>query len=545
MWNWDSEMHASGIDISSGSNLNMGYEVTDKVCENGFGKKTAIIWRGKTGMEQRLTYEYLADESSRFAAFLKHMGISRGERVFTYSDRTPEHYISILGILKAGAVAGALFSSFGQDAARDRLSSSGAAAVIVQAPLLGNLLKVIHELPSLRKIIVVGDAASCEAASSAESVSTALIPFEQYKSFDSCFPVEKTSPEDAALIHFTSGTTGKPKGAVHAHAALLGHYATSKHVLDLKKDDIYWCTADLAWVTGMSYGILGPLSNAVTQVSVEGNLTPRMIFETIEKYKVTVLYTAPTLLRMMMREKDGTIAAYDFTSLRHIASVGEALNPEANRWAQAHMGQPVHDTWFQTETGCIIIANVPGEEVVLGSMGKPIPPVYAEILGEDFKPLPAGSIGILALRPGWPSMFRGYWKASDSYEAKFKNGWYLTGDKAVKDENGRFRFVARDDDVINTAGHLVSPFEVESALIEHPLVAETAVIGLPDVLLAEKIKAFVVLKNGVEPSGQLKIQLRAHVRRMLSPFAVPQEIDFVSELPKTSTGKIMRRELKR
>jgi len=562
-WNWGSEAKELGISILPESILNIGYEVSDRICEKGHGEHVAIIWRGKSGEEKKLTYNYLASESSRFATFLKYLGVSKGDRVFTYSDRIPQHYIAIIGAVKAGAVLGPLFSSFGKEAIKDRLYTAGASVLIVQQDLLGNVLEVSPSLPELKTVIVIKEGGSGKTGKSPETEDSSvqletvtnasgavkgcpctLIDFNCYKDFPSEFAFEKTSPDAPALMHFTSGTTGKPKGALHVHAALLGHFATTRHVLGLNRDDIYWCTADTAWVTGMSYGVFGPLSNAATQISIEGNLTSRIIFDTIQRYCVTVMYTAPTLLRMLMREKDETIRAYNLSSLKHIASVGEALNPEIIKWSREKLGLPVHDTWFQTETGCIMIANTNETDIRPGSMGKPIPPIEADVLDENFTPVLPGQVGRLAIKPPWPSMFSTYWNNHEAYTAKFKNGWYITGDNARKDADGYFWFVARDDDVINTAGHLISPFEVESALLSHPAVAETAVIGLPDPLIAEKIKAFIVIKDGTEPSGRLKLDLRSHVREMVSPYAVPQDIEFVETLPKTKTGKIMRRLLK-
>lgn len=542
-WNWESEALELGINLRNSSFFNIGYEISDKICDKGYGNRTAIIWRSKSGDEKKLTYKFLAQESSRFAGFLKSLGILKGDRVFTYSDRTPEHYISILGILKAGGLICPLFSSFGQDAIKERLGTAGASAIIVHKQLLSNVLDVCDSLTELKAIVIIGETENEDTLASL-SAGASLSAFDEYKNFPDDFPCEITSPEDPAIIHFTSGTTGKPKGAVHTHSALLGHYATTKHVLDLKQDDIYWCTADTAWVTGMSYGVFGPLSNASTQVSVEGNLTPRIIFDTIEKYNITLLYTAPTLLKMLMREKDETIKSFDLSSLRHIASVGEALNPEIIKWSTDKLKIPVYDTWFQTETGCIIIANTKISEIKQGSMGKPIPPVTAEILDKQLNPVPPGSSGHLALKPGWPSMFKTYWNSPEAYSSKFKNGWYLTGDNAKKDSDGYFWFIGRDDDVINTAGHLISPFEVESSIMSHQTVLEVAVISLPDPYIAEKIKAFVVVKDGVECSGRLKLDIRSHVRKLLTPYAVPQEIEFVDSLPKTRSGKILRRMLK-
>lgn len=538
MWDWESESRELGISTRPSDTLNIGVEITDRVCEKGFGNKTAVLCRGKDGRETRLTYVYLSKESTLFASYLKGLGVSKGDRVFLCLDRMPELYISIIGIFKAGAILGPVFSSFGQEALKDRLEDSEASTIIIQSFMLEKVLEIRYKLPKLKNIIIIKD-------NNADSINKdGVVDFDDYKKINNNNCIVKTYSNDPAIIHYTSGTTGKPKGALHAHSALLAHFATSRHVLGFNKEDIYLCTADPAWVTGMTYGIIGPFSNAVTQISIEGNLRPQTIFEAIQKYNVTVLYTAPTLLRMMMQEKEETIKAYNFSSLRIIASVGEALNPEIIKWAQKYIGIPVYDTWFQTETGSIMIANTFGVDIKPGSMGKTVTPVSAAILDDNFETLTRGNIGHLALKPDWPSMFRDYWGRKDIYEGKFKNGWYLTGDTARMDEEGYFWFIGRDDDVINTAGHLVSPFEVESALIEHPLVSEAAAIGIPDNMLGEKIKAFIVLKPGRESSGRIKVELRSHVRNQVSPFAVPQEIEVVDAIPRTRSGKLMRRLLR-
>jgi len=538
MWNWNDVVRDLGLDLSPKRKLNIGYEITDKKCNEGLGDKTAILCKRTSGIDVHLTYKYLAEESSKFAAFLKKLNISKGDRVFLYSDKTPELYVSIIGIFKAGAVLGPLFSSFGPTAILDRLYDSNASTVIVQESLLKNLLAVRGNLHGLKNIIVIINNTGYSLPQDG------IYDFNAYKLLNSTDFCESTYADDPAIIHYTSGTTGKPKGALHVHSAMIGHYATAKHVLTLKEEDTYWCTADIAWVTGMSYGVIGSLSNGVTQISAESNLNTHSIMETIQKYGVTVLYTAPTLLRMMMREKPDNIKHYNVTSLRHIASVGEALNPEIIKWSQNYFGLPVYDTWFQTETGCIIVANTPEITIKPGSMGKPIPPVEVEILNNLLEPATVGSVGYMAIKPPWPSMFKIYWERQDVYDDKFKNGWYLTGDKAKKDEEGYFWFVGRDDDIINTAGHLVSPFEVESALVENPAIYEAAVIGVPDSMLGEKIKAFIVLKQEVASLGQFKVDLRSYIRNMISPFAVPQEIEVIDSLPKTNSGKIIRRLLK-
>jgi len=356
--------------------------------------------------------------------------------------------------------------------------------------------------------------------------------------------IEQTGLEDPAIMHYTSGTTGKPKGAVHVHQAVWGHYATGKFVLDLHHEDVYWCTADPGWVTGTSYGMFAPFTNGVTSIIYEGGFSASKWYETIQKYRVTVWYTAPTAIRLLMKAGDQVPARYDLSSLRYTMSVGEPLNPEAVVWGERVIGLPFHDNWWQTETGSIMIANYPTMPIKPGSMGKPMLGIDAGIIDEDGNELPPGQEGDLAVRPGWPSMFRTYWQDDERYDSRFRNGWYLSGDRAHRDEDGYFWFIGRADDVINTAGHLVGPFEVESALIEHPAVAEAGVIGKPDPVAMEIVKAFVALKDGFEANDQLRRELLGFARDKLGPGVAPREIDFIASLPKTRSGKIMRRLLK-
>ena len=343
-------------------------------------------------------------------------------------------------------------------------------------------------------------------------------------------------------MHFTSGTTGLPKGAAHVHEAVTGHYATGKYVMDLQPDDIYWCTADPGWVTGTSYGMFAPWSNGVTQVIYEGGFGASKWFEIIQRHKVTVWYTAPTAIRMLMKAGTAIPQRFDTSSLRYAMSVGEPLNPEGVVWGHEAFGLPFHDNWWQTETGAIMIANYPSMPIRPGSMGRPFPGIEAAIIDDEFnevtEPMREGQ---LALRRPWPSMFRTYWKDEERYHSRFKGEWYITGDRAKRDADGYFWFVGRDDDVINTAGHLVGPFEVESALIEHPAVAEAGVIGKPDPVAMEIVKAFVSLKDGFEPTEELRRELMGHARQRLGPGVAPREIDFLPTLPKTRSGKIMRR----
>ena len=439
-----------------------------------------------------------------------------------------------------GAIAGPLFSAFGPDPVKDRLQDSGAKALIVTPDLRGRVSGILGDLPDLKHMIVVN-----KNNRSSEPLAPGDISYEEeMASASSDFDIVPTTEEDFSIMHYTSGTTGKPKGAVHAHMAALQHMATGRWALDLHDDDIYWCTADPGWVTGTSYGMSAPWTNGITQVIYEGGFRASAWYQVIQKYGVTVWYTAPTAIRMLMKAGDDIPKRYDLSSLRYMCSVGEPLNPEAIMWGLKVLDLPFHDNWWQTETGAILIANYPSMDIRPGSMGRPIPGVEAAIVDDSGNKVEPGEEGDLCVRPGWPSMFRTYWRNQEMYDSKFKNGWYVTGDRARMDEDGYFWFVGRTDDVINTAGHLVGPFEVESALIEHPAVAEAGVIGKPDPVAMEVVKAFVSLHEGNQPSDELRNDIMRFVRQKLAAAVAPREIEFLDSLPKTRSGKIMRRLLK-
>ncbi len=522
-----------------GGGLNIAHECIDRHDRTERRDKVALRWEGKNGQVETYTFHELKELSDRFAQVLRGLGVRRGDRVFVFLDRVPELYVAVFGILKAGGVVGPLFSAFGPDAIRDRLADSAAVLLVTSPALVDRVEQVRAELPALRHIMLVdrGDAGRTRR-------SEYLSYDAQMKAAVGPFFTEPTGPEDWSIMHYTSGTTGKPKGAAHVHQAILGHYMTARYVLDLHDDDIYWCTADPGWVTGTSYGMFGPWSNGVTSVVTEAGFNPDRWYATIQKYRVTMWYTAPTALRMLMKAGTEVPAKYDLSSLRYICSVGEPLNPEAIIWGLPVFNQPIHDNWWQTETGCIQIANYPGMAVKPGSMGRPIPGTEAAVVNDKGAVLPPGEEGNLVLKPGWPSMFRTYWNKKDLYDSRFQHGWYFSGDRARMDDEGYFWFVGRSDDVINTAGHLVGPFEVESALIEHPAVAEAGVIGKPDQERMEIVKAFISLKNGFAPSEQLKTEIKEFVRTRLAAHAYPREIEFLPTLPKTRSGKIMRRLLK-
>ena len=529
-----------------GGGLNIAYEAVDRHACGPRRNRGALRWIDRHDEVFQLTYGELAELSSRFAGVLRELGVRRGEHVFTLLGRVPDLYVAVLGGLKAGCVLCPLFSAFGPEPVRQRLAL-GEAAVLVTTPELyrRKVSAIAGSVPSLRHVLLTG--------AQAEPGTRALAPALADASPD--FEICPTFPDDPALLHFTSGTTGTPKGALHVHDAVLAHHVTAGFALDLKPDDVFWCTADPGWVTGTSYGVIAPLSHGATLVSDEGDFDARRWYSVLASQRVTVWYTAPTALRMLMRQRRDLPAEYDLSALRFVASVGEALNPEAVVWGQETLGLPVHDNWWQTETGAIMIGNFAAEEVRPGSMGRPLPGIEAGLLkrGEDGRALVvdgrvteltgAGQAGELALRPGWPSMFRAYWHDPDRYAQAFAGGWYLSGDIARRDDDGYYWFVGRADDVIKSAGHLVGPFEVESALMAHPAVAEAGVIGTPDPVAGELVKAFVSLRDGRAPSEDLRLELLAFGRRALGAVA-PKEIEFEQHLPHTRSGKVMRRLLK-
>ncbi len=518
---------------------NIGYFCCDRICEMGLGSKLALMWEGYDGGVKKYTFDDVRVFSNGFAKFFQDCGLRKGDRVCIFMDRIPELYISFLGILKMGAIVQPLYSAFGEEALRTRLLDAGTAAILTTKKHLGKIRRIKNNLPSLSKVIVVdADASQLEK----EEIAFSMECMPRVGSFD-IVPVDGETP---SVLHYTSGTTGKPKGALHVHSSLIAQYMTTKWVLDLRPDDIYWCTADPGWVTGTSYGIIGPWVNAVTQVVLDAGFGAAKWYEFIQKYKVTVWYSAPTAIRLLMKDGVEVVRKYDHSSLRHLCSVGEPLNAEAVLWSEKAFGRPFHDTYWQTETGSIVISNYPGMKIKPGSMGKPFPGIEAQIIHpKTFVPIQkAGSVGLIGLKPGWPSMMREYWNNEQTYNEKFKNGWYICGDRASMDSDGYFWFVGRDDDVINTAGHLVGPFEIESALLEHPSVAESAAVGKPDPINMEVVKAFVALKSGFQPDGDLELSIMNFIRKKLSPLAMPQEIEFVASLPKTRSGKIMRRLLR-
>lgn len=537
--NFDWKISEDELGYKPGDVINIGWYCSDRICQMGKGDKLALKWEGLGGKEKNYTYNDIRQLSNTIGVFLRKLGVQPEERVCLFLDRIPELYIGFIGILKTGAIAQPLFSAFGEESLHVRMESSSATAIITQKKHLGKVRKIVADLPHLRYVIVVDDNAKSPLQD--KEVAFNMDEADRVDSFE----VYPTLAESPSVLHYTSGTTGMPKGVKHVHYSLISQYLTTKWVLDLKDDDIYWCTADPGWVTGTSYGIIGAWASGVTQCVNDIGFSAEAWYKFIEKHRISVWYSAPTAIRSLMKAGDEIIKQFDLSCLRHLASVGEPLNAEAVIWAEKVFGLPFHDSYWQTETGSIMISNYPGMKIKAGSMGKPFPGITATILNADtYEEVPIGKAGLIGFKPGWPAMMRTYWNNEEIYKAKFKNGWYIPGDRSYIDADGYYWFIGRDDDIINTGGHLVSPFEVESALIEHPSVAESAVVSKPDFVNMEVVKAFVCLKPGYIADDELELQIMNFIRKKLSPLAMPQEIEFVPNLPKTRSGKIMRRILK-
>ena len=537
--NFDWKISEQELEYGKDGQYNIGYYCSDRICEKGLGSKPALIWEGFTGEVKKYTYDDIRAYSNTTAKFLQDQGVKPGDRVCLFMDKIPELYICFLGILKMGGIAQPLFSAFGEEALITRLDDAKTKAILTTRKHAGKVRRIRKDLPELATIIIVD---ADDKPLNPGEVSFGMEKLPRVEKFD----IVKVERETPSVLHYTSGTTGKPKGAQHVHNSLVAQYITSKWVLDLKADDMYWCTADPGWVTGTSYGIIGPWANGVTQVVLDAGFSAQNWYAFIERMKVTMWYSAPTAIRMLMKEGFDAVKKHDLSSLRHLASVGEPLNAEAVIWSEKAFGKPFYDTFWQTETGAMMICNYPGMKGKPGSMGKPFPGIIASVVNpKTFEPVDKpGTVGLIAFRPGWPSMMRAYWNNKETYDGKFKNGWYLSGDRSSIDADGYYWFVGRDDDVINTAGHLVGPFEIESALLEHPAVAESAAVGKPDPLNMEVVKAFIALKPGFEPSSDLEMEIMNFIRKKLSPLAMPQEIEFMASMPKTRSGKIMRRMLR-
>jgi acetyl-CoA synthetase len=528
--------------LPGGRGLNIAYEAVDRHAVGPRGDHLAWRWLGKNGRVEDFTYRRLQGLTSRFANVLRSLGVAPGDRVYALAGRIPELYVAALGTLKNRSVFCPLFSAFGPEPIRARLAIGQARVLVTTMSLYQRKVAPLRaSLPALEHVLLIDDRPT--------DVPGTVSYGRLMEEADERFVIPPTDPEDMALLHFTSGTTGQPKGAVHVHEAVVAHHITGKLALDLHPDDVFWCTADPGWVTGTSYGIIAPLTNGVTSIIDEADFDAARWYGILQDQRVSVWYTAPTAIRMLMKAGAALAQKYDVHALRFLSSVGEPLNPEAVVWGQEAFGRPFHDNWWQTETGGIMIANFASMDIRPGSMGRPLPGVEAAIvrkLGDDrVEVVDRPDVqGELALRPGWPSMFRGYWSEPARYRKCFVGGWYLTGDLARRDADGYFWFVGRADDVIKTSGHLIGPFEVESVLMEHKAVAEAGVIGKPDPVAMEVVKAFVSLKDGYQPSDELRRDLLAFARTRLGAVVAPKEIVFQPSLPKTRSGKIMRRLLK-
>ncbi|MFZ7133618.1 MAG: acetate--CoA ligase [Eubacteriales bacterium] len=515
--------------------MNMAYEAIDRHAQSHLKDKVALIFQDEM-REEKYTFSEMKTITNQVGNLLKnYANVAKGDRVFLFMPRSPELYFILLGAIKVGAIVGPLFEAFMEGAVKDRLEDSEAKVLVTTTELLKRI--PVKELPKLKYIIIIGEDIQEERC---------IIDYHKHiHHMSQDLEIEWMDKNDGLILHYTSGSTGKPKGVLHVHNAMIQHYQTAKWVLDLQEDDIYWCTADPGWVTGTSYGIFAPWLTGTTNVILGGRFKPELWYEILEQYAVTVWYSAPTAFRMLMSAGDEIVKKYYLKSLRHILSVGEPLNPEVIRWGRKVFNKRIHDTWWMTETGAQLICNYPCMDIKPGSMGKPIPGVEAAIVDDNGNILPPNRMGNLAIKKGWPSMMCMIWNNPYKYSSYFMpGGWYVSGDSAYMDEDGYFWFQGRIDDVIMTSGERVGPFEVESTLLEHPAVDEAGVIGKPDPIRGEIIKAFVVLSENSMASKELEEEIKAFVKNNLAGHAAPREIQFIDKLPKTRSGKIMRRVLK-
>jgi acetyl-CoA synthetase len=516
---------------------NIAYICLTKHCQNGLGDKKIFHWINNDLSESIYTYEYFESESNQVANVLKELGIHKNDIISIFLPRSPFLISSFFGILKLQAMSCVLFSTLGEDALLDRLGNSQTKIVITKNSLVRKILAIKDELPHLKAILVVDieENKSKFVLSMSKLLEKADSIFEYASQLDS---------ETPAFLQYTSGSTGKPKGALHVHGAIDDIRDSFTEVINVEPDDIYWCTADPAWITGLSYGIIAPLSTLANTIQFSGTYNAHHWMKILEDKKVTIWYTAPTALRMLMQEDKSIFDDIKSNHLKRIYSVGEPLNPEIYHWGKEIFGTEVYDNWFQSETGSIMIANHPGLEVKPGSMGKPRSGIKAFILDDDNNPRPIGLQGHLTLQKGWGSMFRTYFHNEEAYSSKFRGEFYITGDLAYQDDEGYFWYVSRSDDVINTAGHLVGPFEVESALLEIEEIGDAAVIGVDDPLLHKKIVAFVVLPENIKWDRALELKCRIYISNKVSTVATPAEFIVTDKIPKNQSGKILRRVLR-
>ena len=539
--------------------MNIAEEAVDRWVERGRGDRVALRCIDRAGRCDAVTYRQLMEDTNRFANVLRAHGVEAGDRVFLLLDRGRALCTSALGTWKHRSVLGPLFPDFGPDPVRERISTGNGRVLVTTRELYRRRVAPVRDsLPGLELILLVGEAA--DVRRSGEPIPGAVDLAEALAAADPAYAIGPTDPEDLATLHFTSGTTGRPKAAMHVHGAVTAHRSSGQIALGLGPGAIFWCTADPGWVTGTTYGIISPLANGATVVVDQGAFDVERWYSILEREHVSVWYTTPTALRMLHQAGREGLGDHDLAALRLVASVGEPLDADTVRWTQEAWGTPAHDGWWQTETGGIMIANVAGEPVIPGSIGRPLPGVVATVLARDDRADADGAPlvldghvvevtdpdveGHLALRPGFPSMFRGYLDEERRYRACFVDGWYVTGDLVRRDAQGAYWFVGRADDVIKTSGHLVGPFEVEAALRSHPAVADAAVVGVPHPVAGTVIKAYVALRPGHSPSEELRRDLRGFARSRLGPAIAPRSFEFVDELPKTSSGKTIRRVLR-
>ncbi|SEJ32829.1 acetyl-CoA synthetase [Bhargavaea ginsengi] len=515
--------------------VNIAYEAVDRHAESFRKNKVALYYQDQNRKEA-YTYDQMKRMTNKAANVLKaHSTLDKGDRLFIFMPRSPELYFALLGGLKMGTIVGPLFEAFMEGAVFDRLDDSEAKAIVTTPDLLDRV--PVDRLPKLEKVFLVGEDIE---------ETDKIVDFNKHmKEASVHFEPVWLGKEDGTVLHYTSGSTGRPKGVLHVQYAMVQQLQTAKWVLDLKDTDVYWCTADPGWVTGTAYGVFGPMLAGATSLILGGRFKTEAWYQAIEDYGVTVWYSAPTAFRMLMGAGNELIKEYDLSSLRHVLSVGEPLNPEVVKWGLEVFDKRIHDSWWMTETGAQMIVNFASLPIKPGSMGKPVPGIEAAIVDDQGKVLPPNSMGNLALKKGWPAMMRKIWNNQEKYDSYFLNDeWYVSGDSAYMDEDGYFWFQGRVDDVIMTSGERVGPFEVESKLIEHPAIVEAGVIGKPDPVRGEIIKAFVALYDGYEPTDELKEDIRQFVKKGLAAHAAPREIEFKDKLPKTRSGKIMRRVLK-
>jgi acetyl-CoA synthetase len=537
---WDA-VYRELLEPPQASGFNLAALAVDRHASSSRANDVAIHWVGAKGAERKLSFRELRGESNRFANLLQGLGVRDGEIVFTLLGRIPELYVTALGTLKNRSLFCPLFSAFGPEPVKQRLVLAGARVLVTTESIYRRVVAPSRsELPELEHVLLVGNDADLDATKSYDRL---------IRESSDEFEIAKTNPEDPAILHFTSGTTGVPKGVVHVHEAGIAHYASARFALDLHPAAVFWCTADPGWVTGTSYGIFAPLLHGASNLVTEEEFDAERWYRTIQDHRVEIWYTSPTAIRMLMKIGAELPSRFDLSSLEVIASVGEPLNPEAISWGQQVLGLPILDNWWQTETGGIMIANRRNQEIRLGSMGRALPGIDARIVkrredgGIDMIDQPNVE-GEIALRSGWPSMMRGYLNQAERYRECFREDWYLSDDLARRDEDGFFWFLGRADDMIKTAGHRIGPFEIESVLMEHPAVAEAAAVGKPHPTAGEIVKAFVELKDGYDPGKKLERELLGLARKRLGSVSAPREIEICDELPKTRSGKIVRRVLR-